>query len=173
MKNFLFYHKFSSQIGNLFACSSNDNLLMLEFDDNPKLQFKIDYIAKLYKAEIVSNYNNLLHDVENQINQFFERKRTGFDLNFTFSGTDFQNKVWNSLLNIPFATTTTYKNIALEVADLTYVRAVANAIGQNFLNLIIPCHRVIGTNGKLTGYSGGLEKKKFLLEFEKNNIFNQ
>lgn len=107
-----------------------------------------------------------LKAAEQQIVEFFERKRTTFDLSLNPAGTPFQQKVWRALSDIPFGRTISYQQLALTVGDSNAMRAVGAANGKNPISLIIPCHRVIGKNGSLTGYGGGLPLKKWLLEFE-------
>ncbi len=107
-----------------------------------------------------------LIDCAIQLREYFEGDRTEFTLNLNPEGTDFQKKVWEELLTIPFGTTTTYLKQTLALGNEKAIRAVAAANGKNPIWIIIPCHRVIGTNGSLTGYAGGLWRKKWLLEHE-------
>lgn len=108
----------------------------------------------------------LFKEAAAQLSAFFRGKRTGFDLKLNPRGTPFQNKVWNLLLEIPHGETITYGKLARRTGNPRAARAVGAANGQNPIPIIIPCHRVIGSNGKLTGYAGGLEAKKMLLELE-------
>lgn len=101
-----------------------------------------------------------------QLQEYFEGKRTEFDLKLNPKGTEFQQKVWKSLLEIPYGKTVTYMDQTKKLGDIKAIRAVASANGKNPLWIVIPCHRVIGTNGSLTGYAGGLSRKKWLLEHE-------
>ena len=101
-----------------------------------------------------------------QIDEYFHRKRTVFNLPLDLQGTEFQKRVWNELLKIPFGKTITYKELALKLGNLKAIRAVGAANGANPVSIIVPCHRVIGTDGSLTGYAGGLWRKKWLLDFE-------
>ena len=107
-----------------------------------------------------------LQDCVYQLQEYFEGKRKNFSLILNPQGTDFQKKVWNSLLEIPFGKTTTYLEQSRKLGDEKAIRAVASANGKNPLWVIVPCHRVIGSNGSLTGYAGGLWRKKWLLEHE-------
>ncbi|MFI1772708.1 methylated-DNA--[protein]-cysteine S-methyltransferase [Thalassobellus citreus] len=107
-----------------------------------------------------------LEDCVIQLNEYFEGSRKQFDLNLNPQGTDFQKKVWDALLNIPYGKTTSYLGLSKQLGDVKAIRAVANANGKNPLWIIIPCHRVIGSNGSLTGYAGGLHRKKWLLDHE-------
>jgi len=104
-----------------------------------------------------------------QLQEYFAGKRKVFDLELAPSGTDFQKKVWQALLKIPYGKTATYKEIAAAIGHPKAARAVGMACNKNPIAIIIPCHRVVGSNGSLTGYAGGLEMKKRLLELELNN----
>ncbi len=101
-----------------------------------------------------------------QLQEYFEGKRTDFDLQLNPIGTDFQKKVWNELRKIPYGHTTSYLELSRKMGDEKAIRAVAAANGKNPLWIIVPCHRVIGSDGSLTGYAGGLQRKKWLLDFE-------
>ncbi|WP_431133219.1 methylated-DNA--[protein]-cysteine S-methyltransferase [Psychroserpens mesophilus] len=107
-----------------------------------------------------------LEDCVIQLQEYFEGTRTHFDLNLNPKGTDFQNRVWNQLQQIPYGKTISYLELSKQLGDIKAIRAVANANGKNPLWIIIPCHRVIGSDGSLTGYAGGLYRKQWLLEHE-------
>lgn len=109
---------------------------------------------------------SLFSEVVMQLNEYFEGKRTDFRFKMNPSGTDFQKKVWEELLKIPFGKTASYQEITNKLGDPKAIRAVANANGKNPLWIVVPCHRVIGSDGSLTGYAGGLWRKKWLLEHE-------
>ncbi|MDT0606135.1 methylated-DNA--[protein]-cysteine S-methyltransferase [Croceitalea rosinachiae] len=108
----------------------------------------------------------VLEDAVYQFTEYFEGKRAIFDLKLNPQGTDFQKRVWNALLEIPYGKTTSYLNLSKTLGDLKAIRAVAAANGRNPLWIVVPCHRVIGSNGDLTGYAGGLHRKKWLLDHE-------
>ncbi|MDC6361979.1 MULTISPECIES: methylated-DNA--[protein]-cysteine S-methyltransferase [Flavobacteriaceae] len=108
----------------------------------------------------------VLEDAIYQFKEYFEGSRKEFDLKLNPSGTDFQKKVWDALLEIPFGKTISYLELSKRLGDVKAIRAVASANGKNPLWIVVPCHRVIGTNGDLTGYAGGLHRKKWLLEHE-------
>ena len=101
-----------------------------------------------------------------ELNEYFESKRTRFTFELQLQGTQFQQKVWQELQNIPFGKTISYIDLAKKLSDVKVIRAAASANGKNRLWIVIPCHRVIGSNGSLTGYAGGLWRKKWLLEHE-------
>ena len=107
-----------------------------------------------------------LQDCVNQLNEYFTRTRKQFDLVLDPVGTDFQLKVWEKLQTIPFGKTISYLDLARLTGSETNTRAVGNANGKNKINIVVPCHRVIGSNGKLTGYGGGLWRKEILLKLE-------
>lgn len=101
-----------------------------------------------------------------QLKEYFEGKRKDFDLPLSPDGTEFQKEVWDELLEIPFGKTSTYAKQAIKLGDLKKIRAVGTANGKNPIAIIIPCHRIIGTDGSLTGYAGGLHRKEWLLKHE-------
>ena len=107
-----------------------------------------------------------LRDAVSQLREYFNGERTVFNLKLNLIGTDFQKRVWQALLDIPYAKTTSYLQLSKTLGDVKAIRAVAAANGKNPLWIVVPCHRVIGSDGSLTGYAGGLHRKKWLLEHE-------
>ena len=107
-----------------------------------------------------------LQDCVYQLRDYFKRERENFSLKLNPKGTDFQNRVWKQLEKIPFGKTISYLDLSKQLGDIKAIRAVANANGKNPLWIIVPCHRVIGSDGSLTGYAGGLSRKQWLLEHE-------
>ncbi|MCK0178722.1 methylated-DNA--[protein]-cysteine S-methyltransferase [Flavobacteriaceae bacterium S0862] len=105
-------------------------------------------------------------DAVRQLEEYFNGERTDFSLKLNPQGTDFQKRVWKALLTIPYGKTTSYLQLSKDLRDVKAIRAVANANGKNPLWIIVPCHRVIGSDGSLTGYAGGLHRKQWLLEHE-------
>jgi methylated-DNA-[protein]-cysteine S-methyltransferase len=116
------------------------------------------------KYEEETNTHNTL--TFNQLDEYFKGKRKKFELEYDMEGTEFQIRVWQALLEIPFGKTKSYMDIAKALGDTKAIRAVGTANGSNKIAIIIPCHRVIGSDGSLTGYAGGLHRKKWLLDFE-------
>ena len=110
--------------------------------------------------------SDLFDDVVTQLNEYFQGNRTDFQFKMNPIGTDFQKKVWEELLKIPFGKTVSYQEVTNNLGDPKAIRAVANANSKNPLWIVIPCHRVIGSDGSLTGYAGGLWRKKWLLDHE-------
>ena len=116
--------------------------------------------------DAVKGASPLLDSAVSQLNEYFSGIRKNFDLPLKFGGTEFQNRVWQELSKIPYGETISYKDLAERTGNIKACRAVGMANNKNPIPIIIPCHRVVGSNGKLTGYAGGLEAKKFLLELE-------
>lgn len=108
----------------------------------------------------------VLVETERQLKQYFDGERRAFELKLNFQGTEFHQRVWAALLRIPFGETRTYRQIAVELGNSNASRAVGAANGRNPISIIAPCHRVVGTDGNLTGFAGGLEAKAYLLDFE-------
>ena len=116
--------------------------------------------------EVSVEIPNVLKEAVSQLEEYFEGKRTDFDLKLNPQGTEFQQKVWKALLEIPYGKTISYMDQTKKLGDIKAIRAVASANGKNPLWIVVPCHRVIGTNGSLTGYAGEIWRKKWLLEHE-------
>nr|WP_294774674.1 methylated-DNA--[protein]-cysteine S-methyltransferase [uncultured Flavobacterium sp.] len=126
----------------------------------------IAVISILEEGEVSAVIPSVLEEAVNQLNDYFAGNRQDFDFKINPSGTEFQQKVWQELLNIPFGKTMSYLDLSKKMGDVKAIRAVASANGRNPLWIVVPCHRVIGTDGSLTGYAGGLWRKKWLLEHE-------
>ena len=126
----------------------------------------ISEISVLDEGEISDKIPLKLQEAVNQLRDYFEKKRTDFTFKLNPKGTDFQQTVWKELSNIPFGKTMSYLDLAKKLGDPKVIRAAASANGKNPLWIVVPCHRVIGTDGSLTGYAGGLWRKKWLLEHE-------
>jgi len=108
----------------------------------------------------------LLEETEKQLNEYLNRKRKHFDIPLKFAGTDFQKKVWEALIQVPYGQTNTYLELSKNLGDEKAIRAVSTANGANAISIIVPCHRIIGSNNSLVGYAGGLQAKKKLLQLE-------
>lgn len=137
---------------------------IFEIIANDKYILEINRVNKI-KEE---NSNQICKIASEEILKYFNKEISNINIEYLLQGTDFQKMVWNALLNIPYGKTLTYKEIAILINKPKAVRAVANAISKNKLLIIIPCHRVIGSNGSLTGFRGGLDLKEHLIKLEKS-----
>ena len=126
----------------------------------------ISLISISDEGAVSAKIPTILQEVVSQLNDYFEGKRIDFTFKLNPSGTEFQQKVWKGLLEIPFGKTMSYLELSKKLGDVKAIRAVASANGKNPLWIVVPCHRVIGADGSLTGYAGGLWRKKWLLEHE-------
>jgi methylated-DNA-[protein]-cysteine S-methyltransferase len=126
----------------------------------------ISVISVYDEGEVSSNIPTILEEAISQLNHYFDGKRNDFTFKLNPAGTEFQQKVWKALLEIPFGKTMSYLELSKKLENVKAIRAVASANGKNPLWIVVPCHRVIGTDGSLTGYAGGLWRKKWLLEHE-------
>ncbi|MBK7105090.1 MAG: bifunctional transcriptional activator/DNA repair protein Ada [Ignavibacteriae bacterium] len=165
-KNIIELKRIETKLGTMIACSTKDGICLLEFSDRKMLETELKQISKYFDAKILQGDSNHLTNLEKQLHEYFDGNRKEFTIPIATSGTVFQNIVWEKLLQIPFGKTKSYKDIAEQIDKPTAVRAVANANGMNKIAILIPCHRVIGSDGKLTGYGGGLWRKKELLDLE-------
>ncbi len=158
---------FETPLGVVLAAATLQGLCLLEYD-NPKRQEKelTDLCTRL-KAVILPGENPHLIQVQQELKEYFKGARTKFDLPLDTPGTGFRQSVWQILQEIPYGETWSYQQQANLLGNPKAVRAVASANGHNRISIIIPCHRVIGSDGMLTGYGGGLHRKQWLLDFEK------
>jgi AraC family transcriptional regulator of adaptative response/methylated-DNA-[protein]-cysteine methyltransferase len=162
--------RLETPLGTMFACATDDGICLLEFTDRKMLETELKNLAKTMNATILQGNNKHFDILESQLAEYFEGKRKEFSVPLVTPGSDFQNNVWSQLQTIGYGNTKSYKEQALSINKPEAVRAVANANGMNRISILIPCHRVIGTDGKLTGYGGGIWRKKWLLEFEEKHI---
>lgn len=128
-------------------------------------------LSRLLNAEFVEGISAVIETAGAQLDEYFAGERREFDVPLMFAGTEFQNAVWNELMLIPHGRTTTYGELARRIGRPAAVRAIANAIGSNALSILVPCHRVLGADGALTGYAGGLPAKRHLLALESPGLF--
>jgi len=131
------------------------------------LETEFKDLQKLFNAVILPGMNEHLELLQKELWEYFEGKRESFTVVLDTPGTEFQKAVWNELQKIPYGETVSYKRQAVKLKKPNAVRAVANANGQNRIAIVIPCHRVIGEDGSLTGYGGGLSRKRWLIDLEK------
>jgi methylated-DNA-[protein]-cysteine S-methyltransferase len=151
-------------VSELFIAYYNSPTGELEITSSEKAITSILFFTGKEKAATASS-ETLSHCIK-QLDEYFSGKRREFTLATEQPGTDFQKKVWQELQNIPFGKTISYLDLAKRLGDVKSIRAAATANGKNMLSIIVPCHRVIGSDGSLTGYSGGLKNKQWLLDHE-------
>lgn len=159
----------NTPLGDAIACSTPEGICFFDFVDRKSLDLLINVMIREFNGEIIEQKNSLIEELEKEINEYFLGKRKEFTLSLILSGTDFQKEVWQELLKIPYGEKITYLEEAISMNRKKSVRAVANANGKNKLSILIPCHRVVGSGGKLGGYGGGIDKKKYLLDLENEN----
>lgn len=162
----IYVDSFDTPLGRMQVGATEDAIFMLEFEDNNLHELSRPDIAKHFQDDIAQQENAPIQLVKKQINEYFNSSRKQFDVPLHFWGTIFQVKVWQSLMDIPFGSTVSYSHQSKVLGDVKAIRAVASANGKNKIAIIVPCHRVIGSDGALTGYAGGLDRKKWLLDFE-------
>ncbi len=163
------YHK--TKIGELILGSFKEKLCLLDFNFRRMRNAVDDRIKKGLNAEFKEEDSDIIEKTRTELEEYFQGERKEFDVPIQMVGTDFQKSVWNALLKVPYGTTSSYLQLAKEINDAKAVRAVASANGANSMAIIIPCHRIIGSNGELVGYAGGLPIKKRLLTLEKKQEF--
>jgi len=162
--------RLETPLGTMFACAVEQGICLLEFTDRRMLETELKALTKVLNANIIQGANRHFDLLKQQLDEYFEGKRKEFTVPLYTPGTEFQESVWKELQNIPYGSTRSYKQQAAALQKPEAVRAVANANGTNRISIIIPCHRVIGNDGSLTGYGGGLWRKKWLLDMEKKYL---
>ena len=156
-------------LGPMLACATEEGICLLEFVDRPMLETQLKRIEQLLRGKTMPGISKHFESLSMQLTEYFEGKRKLFTIPLILDGAAFQQKVWQMLQEIPYGHTRTYQQQAAMVGNKKAVRAVAKANGDNRIAILVPCHRVIGSNGKLTGYGGGLWRKQFLLDLERAN----
>jgi AraC family transcriptional regulator, regulatory protein of adaptative response / methylated-DNA-[protein]-cysteine methyltransferase len=156
-----------TELGIMIAGATDDGVCLLEFIDRRMLPTEFRDLKRLLKTTIEEGDNLHLVQLREQLKEYFEGSRKVFSVQLVTPGSVFQKSVWNELLNIPYGTTRSYLEQSVALGKPDAIRAVANANGMNRISIVIPCHRVIGSDGQLTGYGGGLKRKRWLLDHEK------
>ena len=154
--------------GPLVVGTTEEAVCLLEFSDRRMLESQLRTLRRRFNAALVPGSNRLVTALQEQLNEYFSGKRRDFSIPLSHPGTPFQEKVWSTLLGIPYGTTCSYKDVARKVGHPRAVRAVGTANGMNRIAILVPCHRVVNSNGELGGYGGGLWRKRMLLNLESN-----
>ena len=165
-KNIITIHQYNSPCGVLMLGSFGDKLCLCDWQVERHRNHVGNRLKRILNAEFEEGVSPIIDMAIKQLNDYFAGKRTIFDVPLLFVGTDFQKKVWNHLLTVPFGKTISYGEMAKEIGMPKAVRTVANANGANSMSIFAPCHRIIGSDKSLTGYGGGLEAKEYLLKLE-------
>ncbi|CAH2212117.1 methylated-DNA--[protein]-cysteine S-methyltransferase [Tepidibacter aestuarii] len=169
MKTNVYYYTFETAFGKMFIASTNKGVCIANFvDENYETQ--LSWLNKYFHEDNIYKDKDKNINAYNQLQEYFKGDRKFFDLTLDILGTTFQKQVWSLLEEIPYGELLTYKDMAIKLGDSKKSRAVGGAVGKNPIIIIVPCHRVIGSNGKMTGFSsvGGIELKKNLLKLEKS-----
>ena len=157
---------FETPAGEMILGSCRDSLCLCDWKKSRWIYRNLERASRILQAGIKEGDSEVILLAKSQLNDYFSGVRVKFDIPLLLTGTPFQKSVWEALMKIPYGNTVTYSDIAEEIGCVSAVRAVAGAIGANPISIIVPCHRVIGRNGTLTGYAGGLYAKRLLLHLE-------
>ncbi|PST85191.1 XRE family transcriptional regulator [Pedobacter yulinensis] len=168
-KTVIFLKRLSTPLGTMIACAAPEGICLLEFSDRKMLETELQQIRVLLQATIIQAPHAHFDLLEAQLTDYFNGALQQFSVPLVMPGTDFQRRVWQELLTIPYGQTRTYKTQAVHLGQAHAVRAVGRANGMNRISILVPCHRVIGENGLLTGYGGGVWRKQQLLTLERRH----
>lgn len=172
-KKVILINRFSTPIGPMFVCATEQGICLLEFTDRKLLAASFKNLQKRLDAEMLIGENDHIVKAKTELSAYFKGECREFTVPIQMEGTSFQCAVWEQLRQIGFGTTKSYGALADQLENPHAHRAVARANGQNRIAIIIPCHRVIGKNGRLTGYAGGLERKRWLLDLERKVVHQE
>lgn len=160
-------HPYQSPCGTLLLASYDGQLCLCDWETNPRREQTDQRLCRALKAHFIEQTSEVISQACAQLDEYFCGRRTAFSVPLLMPiGTPFQHRVWQCLTEVPYGTTITYAEEARRLGNAAAVRAVASANGANPLSIFVPCHRVIGSKGKLSGYAGGLAAKRFLLDLE-------
>ena len=157
---------FKTTFGELILGSYENKLCLCDWRYR-KMRASVDSRIKKYlNSDFIEETSEVIEECKTQLTEYFEGKRNEFDLPLHLAGTEFQKKVWDALIKVPYSETSSYLELSKDIGNIKAIRAVASANGANAIAIIIPCHRIIGSDGSLVGYAGGLSTKKKLLDLE-------
>lgn len=155
-------------LGHMIIAAVEEGICMAEFSDCHRLEYHYQQIKNRYGLSVLPGSNPVMDRLKGELSDYFEGRLKQFSVPLTICGTPFQERVWDELLHIPYGQTDSYQAIAQRTGNVRAVRAVAGAVATNPVWILIPCHRVIGKDGGLVGYGGGLWRKRLLLELERS-----
>lgn len=159
-------HRFTTSLGPMFVCATERGVCLLEFTDRRMLETEFHDLQRLLNARIISGENSHTRQAEKEISEYFSGTRQLFDLKLDAPGSDFQRSVWQEIRAVPYGQTSHYQALSERIGKPNAVCAVAAANGANRIAIVIPCHRIIGKDGVLTGYDDGIARKEWLIEHE-------
>ena len=159
-----------SPVGTMLAIADDRGLHMLSYAESSTMERKVAIIRKQLNVGLQIGANPVLKSIKAEMSDYFKGKLRTFETPLFPTGTDFQKMVWEELRKVPYGTTVTYAELAARVGKPAAYRAVAQANAQNPLHVVIPCHRIVNSDGGLGGYAAGIDRKQWLLEFEKGNM---
>lgn len=168
-RNVILINRLTTPLGPMIICATDIGVCLLEFTDRKMLETEFKDLQKMLKAEILIGENAHIKKAKTELAEYFSGSRTVFSVPMHRVGSSFQQMAWDGLMEIPYGTTRSYEEQAQSLQEPTAARVVARANGYNRISIMVPCHRIIGKDGHLTGYGGGLERKKWLLDFEKEH----
>jgi AraC family transcriptional regulator, regulatory protein of adaptative response / methylated-DNA-[protein]-cysteine methyltransferase len=169
-KRHISINRIDTPLGQMVACATEDAVCLLEFVDRQMIERQMERVDRYVGGVVVPRENDILRKLSRELNAYFEGRLTSFETPLDMRGTPFQERVWRELLTVPYGMTRSYGELAKGLGSPQSVRAVARANGDNRIAILIPCHRIIGADGKLTGYGGGLWRKERLLDLEKQQL---
>lgn len=162
-------HRFTTPLGPMFVCATARGVCLLEFVDRRMLETEFRDLQRLFNARIIAGENNHTRQAEKEMAEYFNGHRRVFDLALDTPGSPFQQRVWAQLCRVPFGDTDNYQSLAIGIGKPGAARAVAAANGANRVAVVIPCHRIIGKDGSMTGYGGGIARKAWLIAHEEKH----
>jgi AraC family transcriptional regulator of adaptative response/methylated-DNA-[protein]-cysteine methyltransferase len=162
-KNIILINRIDTPIGPMLAGAVDDGICLLEFTDRRMLETQLGIIEKKFNAVLIPGESPHFKQLSDELGSYFEGKRKTFTIPLVYAGSPFQESVWESLTDIPFGKTRSYKQQSIQLKNPKAIRAIAHANGDNRIAILIPCHRIIGSDGDLVGYGGGIWRKQYLL----------
>lgn len=162
--------RIQTPVGDMVLGSITDKICFLEFYLPERYKEMSGKLRKVFDAELIEGTNDVIEQAEKELQEYFAGKRKNFTVPLDLRGTEFELKIWDQLLKIPYGQVCSYSDIAKRIHNPKSVRAVGGANHSNPVAIIVPCHRVVGKNGSLTGYGGGMDKKRLLLDLESGSI---